>query len=266
MKNGFYLSVGAAVAMLAFATPALAQNAVYMTGTSNPWSSTTNDAAMDQAFGAGNWTKFMGFDGSVFAPSTSFIFFDGSDSNGYQFADFINNNLSSLANFVNGGGTVFANAAFNGGPSTLDMGFGQTLLYGPNFSGTATLTAAGLTAGLNDSGAGNGWTGNSFSHNAVTGGTCLITGDAGCILAGGAQGAGGYFVGGQTTTNWHSPGNAAFQLRVNELNYIAGFQGQATGGVPEPSTWAMMLLGFGAIGAGMRRRPKHAVRVRFTHA
>lgn len=28
----------------------------------------------------------------------------------------------------------------------------------------------------------------------------------------------------------------------------------ATGGVPEPATWAMMLMGFGAIGAGLRRR------------
>ena len=31
--------------------------------------------------------------------------------------------------------------------------------------------------------------------------------------------------------------------------------GAATpGGVPEPSTWAMMLLGFGAVGIAMRRR------------
>ena len=31
------------------------------------------------------------------------------------------------------------------------------------------------------------------------------------------------------------------------------------GAVPEPSTWAMMLLGFGAIGAAMRRRRQSAV-------
>jgi hypothetical protein len=28
----------------------------------------------------------------------------------------------------------------------------------------------------------------------------------------------------------------------------------AVAGVPEPTTWAMLLLGFGAIGIGMRRR------------
>ena len=33
--------------------------------------------------------------------------------------------------------------------------------------------------------------------------------------------------------------------------------------VPEPATWAMMLLGFGAIGFGMRRRRSDTVRVRF---
>jgi hypothetical protein len=32
------------------------------------------------------------------------------------------------------------------------------------------------------------------------------------------------------------------------------------GPVPEPATWAMMVIGFGAVGAAMRRR---SVRVRF---
>ena len=34
-------------------------------------------------------------------------------------------------------------------------------------------------------------------------------------------------------------------------------------GVPEPTTWAMMLAGFGALGFAMRRKPKVAARVRF---
>jgi hypothetical protein len=36
-----------------------------------------------------------------------------------------------------------------------------------------------------------------------------------------------------------------------------------TPSVPEPATWAMMLLGFGAVGFGMRRRNKQQTRVRF---
>lgn len=33
--------------------------------------------------------------------------------------------------------------------------------------------------------------------------------------------------------------------------------------VPEPATWAMMMLGFGALGTAMRRRPKINSRIRF---
>ncbi|MBY0583667.1 MAG: PEPxxWA-CTERM sorting domain-containing protein [Sphingomonas sp.] len=37
----------------------------------------------------------------------------------------------------------------------------------------------------------------------------------------------------------------------------------ATSAVPEPATWAMMLVGFGGIGAAMRRKPKVTTRIRF---
>jgi hypothetical protein len=32
------------------------------------------------------------------------------------------------------------------------------------------------------------------------------------------------------------------------------FGADASGAIPEPSTWAMLLIGFGAIGATMRRK------------
>ena len=38
--------------------------------------------------------------------------------------------------------------------------------------------------------------------------------------------------------------------------------GAATGGVPEPTTWALMMLGFGAMGAAMRRT-RATTRVRY---
>jgi hypothetical protein len=42
------------------------------------------------------------------------------------------------------------------------------------------------------------------------------------------------------------------------------YSGTATlGGVPEPMTWAMMFLGFGLVGAGLRRRSKQTVRVAY---
>ncbi len=37
----------------------------------------------------------------------------------------------------------------------------------------------------------------------------------------------------------------------------------AGGGVPEPATWALMILGFGAVGGAMRRRHSVAAKVRF---
>jgi hypothetical protein len=37
----------------------------------------------------------------------------------------------------------------------------------------------------------------------------------------------------------------------------------AAAAVPEPATWAMMLLGFGAIGVGMRSRKRQAVQLKF---
>lgn len=39
----------------------------------------------------------------------------------------------------------------------------------------------------------------------------------------------------------------------------ADFFGVAAGGVPEPATWAMMLLGFGGIGFSLRRRSQSSV-------
>ena len=243
------LSGAALVSVLAMVSPANAA-AIYMTGTSNPWGTTTNDGAMDAAFGVGSWTKVMGFDGSVFNPANSFIFFDGSDINGIQFASFLAANMASLTSFVNSGGKVFSNIATNVGPATLDLGFGYTSTW-PQFSTTAALTAAGITAGLGAGGAGNAWIGGSFGHNINTGGTgaCYVLGNSGCVFAGGAEGSGAYFVGGQTTTNYHSGGG--FELRVNELR-LASEAGP--GAVPEPSTWALMIGGFGAIGGTMRYR------------
>ena len=47
----------------------------------------------------------------------------------------------------------------------------------------------------------------------------------------------------------------------------ASYSGQLTfspnAAVPEPATWAMMLVGFAAVGAALRRRRKETVRVRY---
>lgn len=43
-------------------------------------------------------------------------------------------------------------------------------------------------------------------------------------------------------------------------NYAGTISFSPTAAVPEPATWAMMVLGFGAVGFAMRRRPETRVR------
>jgi hypothetical protein len=49
-----------------------------------------------------------------------------------------------------------------------------------------------------------------------------------------------------------SLGNGATLQSVNQVRITAG--AQLTSAVPEPTTWAMMLVGFGAVGYSMRKR------------
>ena len=55
--------------------------------------------------------------------------------------------------------------------------------------------------------------------------------------------------------------DASYWATVNNLTL--GGPVTATPGVPEPATWMMMILGFGAIGFGMRRSQKVTARIRF---
>ena len=67
-------------------------------------------------------------------------------------------------------------------------------------------------------------------------------------LANGFMGGGSF---GDRTNQW------AFDiLNVNSAVQVGGSQ---VGAVPEPGTWAMMLLGFGAVGYSMRRRKRPAL-------
>ncbi len=51
---------------------------------------------------------------------------------------------------------------------------------------------------------------------------------------------------------------------LSTFGYVVQFKTADTVGViPEPSTWAMMLIGFGAVGAAVRRRKEDTPKVRF---
>lgn len=49
-----------------------------------------------------------------------------------------------------------------------------------------------------------------------------------------------------------------YLVRYQAVNGNGSAVGRPIGAVPEPSTWAMMLLGFGAVGASLRRNRKRA--------
>lgn len=55
-------------------------------------------------------------------------------------------------------------------------------------------------------------------------------------------------------------GGAPTAFRVDNL---VGTAAAVSGAVPEPATWAMMMLGFGIVGSSIRRRRQQAVRVSF---
>jgi len=58
-------------------------------------------------------------------------------------------------------------------------------------------------------------------------------------------------------------GNFANGARLFGIDNLTFTPNATTGAVPEPATWAMMLLGFGAVGSAMRRRSGVTTRIRF---
>lgn len=226
---------------------------VYQSGSNDPWGNTTNDTAMDGAFGAGQWSRGNAYDlNAILASDAAFI--DGSDSNADELNSFLQLNRASLENYVTNGGRLFINSAPNQG-SSFSLLFGATLNYdGSSFSGTASVNADGAAAGLLAGGITDQYTGNWFSHATVTGDSLisLIDGENGSILSYMLYGQGLVMFGGQTTTNWHSPLLDAQRLLQNELTFLANGQ---VSQVPVPA--AVWLFGSALMGlGGVSRRNK----------
>ncbi len=71
--------------------------------------------------------------------------------------------------------------------------------------------------------------------------------------------------GGTVSTPLFRPGTwqlAGYDDPAQRYTVTLRIPGQ-TGGVPEPATWGLMILGFGAVGGAMRRRQSVSTKVRF---
>ena len=162
----------------------------------------------------------------------------------------------------------------------------KALTFSYQLTNTSTVGGAnGRVSGIAFSGDPNatgGSTTGDFSNIRTNGGNypnaignvevCLTSSNA---CAGGGGGASGAYLGdpaqGSFTLTYGSNVSALtltdFYVRYQGLSGLNGI-GSATGRevtppVPEPSTWALMLFGFGALGFAMRRRRGANLRVRF---
>ena len=250
----------ASLLALGVAAPVIAAPIVYMTGTGNPWNISATDAgsnesAMNKAFGANNWSKTQGFSMKAFAADTEFLFLDGSDSQANQFSSFLTTNQAALATYVSNGGTLILNSAPNQ-PGSFSMGFGATLNYGAGTSASSVAaTTAGVASGIFD-GITKNYTGGSFTHAYVSGGTGYISllNDNSGRSAFGVKQVGNGFVGfgGMTLPFFHQPAADSRTLLANMLTYVSSKEN--VNDVPEPGS--MILIGLGLAGVALARRRK----------
>ena len=166
---------------------------------------------------------------------------------------------STVDGFYNGGGGPNLGADFQAGDWAVITGFGQTSQ--PNFSYSISGTGYVNIA--------NGFI-NSFGFNygAFTGTTATVFDG----LNGSGIALGSIFLG-ANNTNAFSPAAINFSGTGHSFRILGGgsqfgfddvtFTAAPAGPVPEPATWAMMLMGFGLMGFGLRNRRKQAVRVTY---
>ncbi|MBZ0113667.1 MAG: hypothetical protein K8J08_14475 [Thermoanaerobaculia bacterium] len=271
-------------AMLLNSTHAGAE--AYIRGATPPWNETTNEAAMDAAFGAGNWSDLRMADGPApFLPGSghNVIFLEGSDDTALELAAYLAANQATIEAWVSDGGRLLLNSAPNEG-GNINFGFGGITLQNGFFADGVTAADAShpvfqgpLTPVVTD------YTGNSFSHGVVDGGglAAIILGTAGggdniaSLSAIGQDGGGGgdptglivlgevpfgnglLLAGGMTTNNFHEPLLEAANLRANILFYLADatLGGPPVIAIPTLSGWGLvvLILGISAV-AWMRMR------------
>ena len=179
------------------------------------------------------------FQGSVNGSTLVLQNFD-SFANGATLTD------DGFVTYASSSGTPLITSAFLTSTSPNGLGATSVGFFLPGDSATFTFDAA-ITAFAIDI--------NTAATTAGAYDVVLNTGDQAFSLFETFPGAGtGQFIGFTSSTPFTSvmlSANTGFTYTLDTLIYG---DAAAVAAVPEPSTWAMMLLGFGAVGFAMRRR------------
>ena len=212
------------------------------------------------------------------AGATGYLFDSNGDTHTISFDGFGGTPVATIP-----GLTSQLQLTLTGGIGTNALTFAYLLTNTSTVGGVNSRVSGFAFSG--DPNATGGSTNGEFANIRTSGGTypngignvevCLTSSNA---CAGGGGGAAGAYLGdpaaGSFTLSYGSNVSALtlqdFYVRYQGLTALNGI-GSATGRevvtppVPEPSTWAMMLFGFGALGFAMRRRRQlaPAQRVRF---
>lgn len=171
----------------------------------------------------------------------------------------------NLVNYVLGGGLLVTE--WTGADWAMSNLLGGAV-SGGGFIGTGTpvtFTADGLAVGLGTGIGGSYSAGGSSeffrSFSSIGSGSVLATSPGNVAAIVGGSAGSGYVV--ANGIDWaDSAGfseNGNRQVLLNSLSISSS----ASGAVPEPTTWALMLIGFGALGAAMRRGRRQSVRYEF---
>jgi hypothetical protein len=219
------------------ATPALASDQgysyVYLRSNANqPWGQNTNEDAMDNIFGSGNWlTDYYESvnANSLLNSSTTFIFMEGGDSSYTAFANFINNNGDALYQWVYNGGRLLIMSAPNDPLNSATLYLPDNIiLNSDSFYGSAASSAytvnisSSIFSGPNS--ATYNLTGDFVAHGYFTGSDIspIMQSDLNEVILGQDQIVFGLFVfGGMTTDNFQLPQPAAHSLLENIIYYTA---------------------------------------------
>lgn len=227
-KQGLTMRFGMIAGALALATaaPAYAATTIDTTGSfTGDWTSigNPNTATYGQTFTVGADNTLNSFS----------MYLDQTPQNPYDFKAYIyawDGSKATGSALYTSGIQTFSGTNY-GNPQEFAFNTGNTgLVSGSQY--VAFLSTSGLQAGKPFGTSGMPYAG-SFGSDAMPGGgfVYLNNGDNFGLL---------------TSSAWNQTGQGDVWFKAT-FNAVAG-------GVPEPSTWAMMIFGFGAVGGAMRTR------------